>query len=58
MFLIAHAGHYALGVLEFAPLLAVAAFAVWSSRARRGARGRDDSAPPSHRHLGAKGSHP
>lgn len=38
MVVIAHAGHWALGVLQFAPVLAVAAFAVWQSRRARGAR--------------------
>jgi hypothetical protein len=29
MFVIAHAGHWALGLLEAFPLIAVAAFATW-----------------------------
>lgn len=35
MILFAHVSHYALDVLQAAPLLAVAAFAVWKSRAAR-----------------------
>jgi hypothetical protein len=33
MILIAHTSHYALGLLQAAPILVVAAFAVWKSRA-------------------------
>jgi hypothetical protein len=32
---IAHAGHWALGLLEALPLIAVAAFAAWSTYAGR-----------------------
>lgn len=32
MIVIAHAGHWALGLLELSPLLVVAAFATWKSR--------------------------
>jgi hypothetical protein len=32
MVVIAHAGHWALGLLEITPVLVVAAFALWKSR--------------------------
>jgi hypothetical protein len=35
MLLIAHAGHWALGALEFAPLAAIAAVLSWRSFAER-----------------------
>jgi hypothetical protein len=35
MIVIAHAGHWALGLLEGSPVLAVAAFAAWRTRAER-----------------------
>jgi hypothetical protein len=35
MMVIAHAGHWALGLLEATPLLIVAVFATWRSRAER-----------------------
>ncbi len=38
MFAIAHAGHWALGVLEAAPLIVVAAVVMWRIRAQRGLR--------------------
>jgi hypothetical protein len=58
MIVIAHAGHWALGLLEFTPLLAVAAFATWKSRADR-ARHRAAGDPPSpHGRSRAGGAHP
>ncbi len=36
---IAHAGHWSLGLLELSPILAVAAFAFWRSRAAGQAAG-------------------
>ena len=33
MIVIAHAGHWALGLLEVTPVVAVAAFALWRTRA-------------------------
>jgi hypothetical protein len=35
MIVIAHAGHWALGLVEAFPLIAVAAFAAWSTYAGR-----------------------
>jgi hypothetical protein len=35
MVVIAHAGHWTLGLLEATPLLVVVAFALWKSRAER-----------------------
>jgi hypothetical protein len=37
MLFIAHAGHWALGLVEAFPLIAVAAFAAWSTYAGRAA---------------------
>jgi len=39
MFLMAHAGHWAIGALEFAPLVVVAAFAAWRTYVDRRATG-------------------
>lgn len=44
MMLIAHAGHWVLGLLQFTPVIAVAAFALWRSQCARhdgGAPGAD-----------------
>jgi hypothetical protein len=59
MIVIAHAGHWALGLLELTPVLVVAAFATWKSRAER-ARHRAAGAPPSTPAAGAQArrSHP
>ena len=38
MVVIAHAAHTALGLLQLAPLFAVAGFALWQSRRARDAR--------------------
>jgi hypothetical protein len=38
MIVIAHAGHWALGLFEATPLLVVVAFALWKTRAERNAR--------------------
>jgi hypothetical protein len=35
MIVIAHAGHWGLGLLEATPLLVVAAFAIWRTRDER-----------------------
>ena len=35
MMLIAHAGHWVLGLLQFTPVIAVAAFALWRSHRTR-----------------------
>jgi hypothetical protein len=35
MLVIAHAGHWALGLLDALPILVVGAFAAWRSRAAR-----------------------
>jgi len=48
MIVIAHAGHWALGLLQFSPVLVVAAFATWKSRAERG-RHRAAGTPPERR---------
>jgi hypothetical protein len=45
MMVIAHAGHWALGLLEATPLLIVAVFATWKSRAERRRR-RAAADPP------------
>jgi hypothetical protein len=37
MFVIAHAGHWGMGLVEAFPLLAVAAFAAWRTHAERSA---------------------
>jgi len=41
MMFIAHAGHWVFGLLQFTPVLAVAAFALWRSRRIR----HDERAP-------------
>jgi hypothetical protein len=59
MIVIAHAGHWALGLLELTPLLAVAAFATWKSRAERAqhrAAGAVPSTPAAR--ARARSSHP
>jgi len=38
MIVIAHAGHWALGLLQLTPVFAVAGFALWQSRRARGGR--------------------
>jgi hypothetical protein len=43
MIVIAHAGHWALGLVEAAPVFVVAAFALWRSLGERGGR---QAAPP------------
>jgi hypothetical protein len=35
MLVIAHAGHWALGLLDATPVLVIAAFALWRTRAER-----------------------
>lgn len=55
MLLIAHVSHYALGLLQAAPLLAVGAFAVWKSRAAR-THARVDAV--AHDRPGPAASHP
>ena len=57
MIVIAHAGHWALGLLEFTPLLVVAAFATWKSRAERARRAVGDPPHPGGR-ARAGGAHP
>jgi hypothetical protein len=58
MIVIAHAGHWALGLLEFTPLLAVAAFATWKSRAERALRRAAGDPPSPVAARGRAGAHP
>ncbi|MGH2898392.1 MAG: hypothetical protein ACRDMZ_06930 [Solirubrobacteraceae bacterium] len=42
MIVIAHAGHWALDLLQLSPVIAIAGFAAWQSRSARRARRRTD----------------
>jgi hypothetical protein len=44
MIVIAHAGHWAFGLLEASPVFVVAAFALWRSLGERGRVGRSQAA--------------
>jgi hypothetical protein len=55
MIVIAHAGHYALGLLEATPLLVVAGFALWKTRSERPQR-RSETDPDDG--VRATASHP
>ena len=46
MFAIAHAGHWALGLLEAAPLIAVAAVVTWRAWAQRTPRSQEREPVP------------
>lgn len=56
MIVIAHAGHWALGLLEAAPLLIVAAFATWRTHAERRRRRAAGETPDLLDRVG--GAHP
>jgi hypothetical protein len=58
MIVIAHAGHWALGLLEAAPLLIVAAFATWRTHAERRRRRAAGDAPDLLERVGTGGAHP
>ena len=45
MMLIAHAGHWVFGLLQFTPVIAVAAFALWRSQRTRHVRGAPRADP-------------
>jgi hypothetical protein len=46
MLVIAHAGHWALGALEAAPLIVVAAVVMWRTWAQRGTRAQTGEPAP------------
>jgi hypothetical protein len=46
MIVIAHAGHWALGVLEAAPLIVVAAVVMWRTWTQRAPRARSGEPAP------------
>jgi hypothetical protein len=58
MIVIAHAGHWALGLLEATPLLIVAAFATWRTHAERRRRRAAGDTPSLLERAGAGGIHP
>ena len=58
MIVIAHAGHWALGLLEAAPLLIVVAFAAWRTHAERRRRRGTGDAPDLLERVGAGSAHP
>jgi hypothetical protein len=58
MIVIAHAGHWALGLLELTPLLAVAAFATWKSRTERAVHRAVAATPPTPAAARARSPHP
>jgi hypothetical protein len=58
MIVIAHAGHWALGLLEAAPLLVVAAFATWRSQIERRRHRAAGDTPNLVERVGPGGVHP
>jgi hypothetical protein len=58
MIVIAHAGHWALGLLEAAPLLIVAAFATCRTHAERRRRRAAGDTPELLERIGAGSAHP